>query len=113
MTESARPKGLLDRFSLRARIGILAALVAAVSVVLVSTAAFVTVRASILQALDANLLSRATAAAQSDLADPLALAKVSPALLGAADLRIAFIDARLGFARSVEGQASAPPLGEP
>lgn len=113
MTEPARPKGLLDRFSLRARIGILAALVAAVSVVLVSAAAFLTVRASILQALDANLLNRAVAAAQSDLADPLALSRVSPGLLGAADLRIAFIDSRSGLARSVEGQASAPPLGEP
>ena len=48
----------------------LAALAAALSVVLVSAAAFFTVRANILDTLDANLLQRATAAAQSDLVDP-------------------------------------------
>ena len=69
----SRPDGctarfeLLDRFSLRARIGILAAPLAAVVVVLVSAAAFFIVRANVLATLDANLLQRATAAAQSGI----------------------------------------------
>ncbi|MGQ0574246.1 MAG: ATP-binding protein [Pseudonocardia sp.] len=104
--------GLLDRVRLRWRIGILAALVAAIAVVLVSVAAFVTVRANILQTLDANLLGRAVAAAQSELANPLAITRVSPEVLGAADLRIALIGTT-GFARSADGPASAPPLGLP
>lgn len=112
MTAPPARRGMLDRFSLRARIGILAALVAALAVVLVSIAAFVTVRANILQTLDANLLGRAVAAAQSELADPLAITRVSPDVLGAADLRIALINDS-GIARSAEGAASAPPLGVP
>ncbi len=47
----------LDRFSLRTRIAILAALAATFAVVLVSAAAFFTVRANILDTLDANLYS--------------------------------------------------------
>jgi len=100
---------LLDRFSLGARVGILAALVAAVTVVLVSVAAFVTVRANILATLDANLLQRAVAAAQSELARPQFLTSIPTEVLGAADIRIALIDAS-GRARSAEGPASAPPL---
>jgi len=95
-----------DRFSLRSRIGILAALVAAVAVVLVSAAAFVTVRVNIVQTLDANLLGRAVAAAQSELARPQVLTSIPPEVLGAADLRIALLD-RSGLVRSTEGP---PPL---
>ncbi len=101
---------LLDHFSLRARIGILAALVAALAVILVSTAAFLTVRVTILQTLDANLLQRASAAAQSELADPRALAVIPPEVLGAGDIRIALLLAT-GDGRSAQGLASAPPLG--
>jgi two-component system, OmpR family, sensor histidine kinase MprB len=114
---SRRPDGskprieVLDHFSLRTRIGVLAALVAVLAVVLVSAAAFVTVRVNILQALDANLLDRATKAAQSRLADPRLLANIPPDLLGAGDIRIALLYAS-GQGHSVEGEASAPPLGE-
>jgi len=96
----------LDRFSLRARIGTLAALVAGLAVALVSFAAFVTVRINIMQTLDANLLNRATSAAQSELANPLAITRVSPDVLGAADLRIGLLDA-YGTVLSAEG---SPPL---
>jgi Signal transduction histidine kinase len=101
---------VLDRFSLRARIGILAALVAALAVVLVSGAAFLTVRVNILQTLDANLLQRASAAAQSELADPARLATLPTEVLGAADIRIALVLAD-GRAISAEAEATAPPLG--
>jgi two-component system, OmpR family, sensor histidine kinase MprB len=95
--------------SLRARVGVLAALVAAVAVVLVSVAAYVTVRINILRTLDANLLQRAVAAAQSELARPASLTAIPTEILGAADIRIALLDAS-GLARSAEGPASAPPL---
>nr|WP_037057614.1 HAMP domain-containing sensor histidine kinase [Pseudonocardia asaccharolytica] len=102
---------VLDRVSLRTRIGILAALVAAGAVVLVSLAAFFTVRTSILATLDDNLLQRAYAAAQSRLADPAQLATIPPDVLGAGDIRIALLQAN-AVARSAEGAASAPPLGD-
>ncbi|MGI9003224.1 MAG: sensor histidine kinase [Pseudonocardia sp.] len=100
---------VLDRFSLRARVGVLAALVAALAVVLVSVAAFVTVRANILATLDANLLQRATAAAQSGLADPLLLARIPTEVFGAGDIRLAVLSAG-GSASSAQGESSAPPL---
>ncbi|AEA23043.1 histidine kinase [Pseudonocardia dioxanivorans CB1190] len=105
----------LERISLRARIGILAALVAAAAVVLVSVAAFLIVRANILATLDDNLLQRASAAAQSELADPASLAGIPPEVLGAADIRIALLQtggAGIPKALSAEGPASAPPLGD-
>lgn len=103
---------MLDRFSLRSRIGILAALVAALAVVLVSLAAFLTVRSNILATLDSNLFQRALAAAQSELADPLQLSTIPPEVLGAGDIRIALLTAN-GSAQSAEGQLSAPPIEGP
>jgi two-component system sensor histidine kinase MprB len=103
---------MLDRFSLRSRIGILAALVAALAVVLVSVAAFITVRSNILATLDSNLFQRAVSAAQSELADPLELSRIPPEILGAGDIRIGLVAAN-GQARSAEGQVSAPPIEGP
>ncbi len=100
---------VLDHFSLRSRIGILAALVAGLAVVLVSAAAFLTVRVNLLDSLDANLLQRANAAAQSGL-DPGKLATVPTGIFGAADVRLALVVAD-GTATSAQGPASAPPLG--
>jgi two-component system sensor histidine kinase MprB len=100
---------LLDRVSLRARIGILAAVVAAAVVVLVSASAFFVVRANVLQTLDDNLLQRATAAAQSNI-DPRTLAQVPTQVVGAADIKLALVFAD-GTAASVQGPTSAPPLG--
>ncbi len=114
----SRPDGstarveMLDRFSLRSRIGILAALVAALAVVLVSLAAFLTVRSNILATLDSNLFQRAVFAAQSELADPVELSRIPPEILGAGDIRIGLVAAS-GQARSAEGQASAPPIAGP
>ncbi|HXV92859.1 MAG TPA: HAMP domain-containing sensor histidine kinase [Pseudonocardia sp.] len=101
---------MLDRFSLRTRIGVLAALVAMGAVVLVSVAAFLTVRITILQTLDTNLLQRATAAAQGGLSNPEYLASVPTEVLGAGDIRLALLAAN-GIAQSAEGPVSAPPLG--
>lgn len=101
----------LERFSLRARIGVLAAAVAAAAVVLVSAAAFFIVRNSILATLDDNLLDRATSAAQSSLARPELLATVPSEILGAGDIKVALLYSS-GLAQSAEGQASAPPLSD-
>ncbi|MFR9805511.1 sensor histidine kinase [Pseudonocardia sp. RS010] len=106
---SARER--LDRVSLRARIGILAAAVAAGAVVLVSLAAFFIVRQSILETLDDNLYQRAAAAAQSELAKPELISTIPPEVLGAGDIRVALLYAS-GFAQSAEGPASAPPLSD-
>jgi two-component system sensor histidine kinase MprB len=97
--------------SLRVRIGILAALVSAGAVILVSAAAFLIVRQNILAALDANLLQRATAAARSELVDPQTLALTPTGALGAGDIKIALLYGN-GLFQSVRGPASAPPLGE-
>ena len=99
-----------DHVSLRSRIGVLAALVAGLMVVLVSVAAFVTVRVNIMDTLDSNLLQRAYAAAQSDLVDPQQLARLPPEAFGAGDIRLALVSANSTFI-SAEGQVSAPPLG--
>ncbi len=113
---SARPDGsvprieVLDRFSLRSRISILAALAAAVAVALVSAAAFLLVRENLLDTLDANLLQRATGAAAGGL-DTRQLAGVPTQVFGAADIRLAVIAAD-GSAVSAQGEGSAPPLGE-
>ncbi|HVL84175.1 MAG TPA: HAMP domain-containing sensor histidine kinase [Pseudonocardia sp.] len=107
---SGRPDGsvprleVLDRFSLRARVGILAGLVAAGAVVLVSVAAFVTVRANILATLDTNLFQRATAAAGSDLVDPRQLAVLPTEVFGAGDIRLAVVFGN-GLAEFAEGAA--------
>ncbi|GAA4547254.1 HAMP domain-containing sensor histidine kinase [Pseudonocardia xishanensis] len=109
MTDTLLPR--LERVSLRARIGILAAVVAAAVVLLVSTAAFFVVRGSLLASLDENLKQRAVAAAQSQLARPELLATVPSEILGAADIKVALLYSS-GLAQSAEGAASAPPLSE-
>ncbi len=103
---------LLDRVSLRARIGILAAAVAALVVVLVSLSAYFVVRANVLDTLDANLEQRAVAAAGSSI-DPAQLARVPTQVFGAADIRLAVVLANGTFASpaSPQGGLSAPPLG--
>ncbi|WP_232660538.1 sensor histidine kinase [Pseudonocardia sp. TRM90224] len=119
---SRRPDGstprieALDNFSLRSRIGILAALVAGLAVVLVSAAAFITVRVNIMQSLDDNLLQRATALAESDL-EPQELVAYPTELSGAADIRLGLLSSDSGNGRvalySAANQDSAPPVGAP
>ena len=97
--------------SLRARIGVLAAVAAAGAVILVSVVAFFIVRQNILASLDANLLQRATAAAQSELVDPQQLASTPTGALGAGDIRLALLYEN-GLAQSARGAVTAPPLGD-
>ena len=81
-----------------------------VAVILVSVVAFFIVRQNILASLDANLLQRATAAAQSELVDPQQLASTPTGALGAGDIRLALLYEN-GLAQSARGAATAPPLG--
>jgi two-component system, OmpR family, sensor histidine kinase MprB len=117
LVPSTRPDGsmprfaVLDRASLRARIGVLAAMMAALAVVLVSGAAYFVVRANVLDALDSNLTERAVATVSSGLT-PAQLLTIPPQALGAADSKLAIV-LDTGRAYSAQGQASAPPLGEP
>jgi two-component system, OmpR family, sensor histidine kinase MprB len=101
----------LARLSLRARIGILAALAVGLAVATTSVVAFLTVRMQLYERLDTNLLERAEAAVDSPLAEPDQLARIPAEVLGAADVRIASMQAD-GSARSALGEVSAPPLGE-
>ncbi|ANY09872.1 histidine kinase [Pseudonocardia sp. HH130630-07] len=96
---------------MRARIGVLAALVAATMVLLVSAAAFLVVRQNLTSSLDETLLLRAQSAAESDLINPQLLAALPPAVLGAADLHIALIYSS-GVYTSAD-PSSTPPVGEP
>ncbi|MEV1294577.1 HAMP domain-containing sensor histidine kinase [Pseudonocardia sp. NPDC049635] len=100
-----------ERFTLRARIGVLAALVAAAMVLIVSMAAFLVVRQNLTSSLDENLRQRAYLAAQSDLINPQLLATLPPAVLGAADLHIALLYSS-GVYTSAD-ESSIPPVGEP
>ncbi|MBP2371034.1 sensor histidine kinase [Pseudonocardia parietis] len=100
-----------ERFTLRARIGVLAALVAAAMVLIVSSAAFLVVRQNLTSSLDETLRQRAYAAAQSELSNPQLLAALPPAVLGAADLHIALVYGS-GLATSSD-PTSMPPVGEP
>jgi two-component system sensor histidine kinase MprB len=84
---------------------------AAGAVILVSVVAFFIVRQNILASLDANLLQRATAAAQSELVDPQQLASTQTGALGAGDIRLALLYDN-GRAQSARGAVTAPPLGE-
>jgi two-component system, OmpR family, sensor histidine kinase MprB len=116
LVPSTRPDGslprfaVLDRASLRARIGVLAATMAALAVVLVSGAAYFVVRANVLDALDSNLTERAVATVSSGLT-PSQLLTIPPQALGAADSKLAII-LDTGQAYSAQGRASAPPLGD-
>ncbi|OLL75577.1 Osmosensitive K+ channel histidine kinase KdpD [Pseudonocardia sp. Ae168_Ps1] len=100
-----------ERFTLRARIGVLAALVAAAMVLIVSAAAFLVVRQNLTSSLDETLQLRAQAAAESDLINPQLLAALPPAVLGAADLHIALVYAS-GVYTSAD-PTSMPPVDGP
>ena len=82
--------------------------------VLVSVAAYVTVRVSLLRQVDDSLFDRARAAASGPLGNQQALAQVPSEALGAADIRIALLRAdRVVFSsKTEEGAYRNPPLGQ-
>ena len=85
------------RRSLASRVTLLAGMAVGLSVALVALAGFLTVRAQMYSTLDESLLDRATAAAQINTLSALTNRSVPSWALGAADVRIGFIDARDGI----------------
>lgn len=83
--------------SLRVRVTALAAICVGSAVALVSLAGFVTVRTSLYDQLDANLLQRAETL-RSTLIGAQQLDDVSQAIFGAADIRVAVVDTNTGRA---------------
>ena len=81
------------RRSLAGRVTLLATIAVGLSVAIVALAGFATVRMQMMSSLDASLLERAGAAARSDALSVLTHQRVPSWMLGAADVRIGFIDA--------------------
>jgi two-component system sensor histidine kinase MprB len=82
------------RRSLASRVTLLAGLAVGLSVAIVALAGFATVRMQMYSSLDQSLLERATAAARSNALSVLQSQEVPSWALGAADVRIGFINAR-------------------
>lgn len=85
------------RMSLRVRVTALAAACVGTAVALVSLAGFVTVRTSLYDQLDADLLQRATSL-RAALPDAAELGNTSNVIAGAADIRIGVLDGPSGQA---------------
>jgi two-component system sensor histidine kinase MprB len=82
------------RRSLASRVTLLATFAVGLSVAIVALAAFLTVRHQMQASLDDSLLDRARAAARSNALGELTARKIPSSVLGAADVRIGFINAR-------------------
>ncbi|MFI0463285.1 ATP-binding protein [Saccharopolyspora sp. 5N102] len=101
-----RPKGRFQRVSLRNRVTWLAAVCVAGAVALVSVAAFVTVRDSLYQQLDDNLVERAVEAAEGPLVRTADLQQVPVAFFVAQNFKISVLSAD----GVVVGPADRPPM---
>jgi two-component system sensor histidine kinase MprB len=85
------------RRSLASRVALLTTVAVGVSVALVALAAYATVRIQMQRTLDDSLLERASAAASTRALSVLSAQRVPSWTLGAADVRIGFLDAGGGF----------------
>jgi len=102
------------RRSLASRVTLLAGMAVGLSVALVALAGFATVRTQMYSTLDESLLDRATAAAQTNTLSVLTNRRVPSWALGAADVRIGFIDARDGVDIDAVDRGDSPvTLGKP
>ncbi|HEY0902850.1 MAG TPA: HAMP domain-containing sensor histidine kinase [Marmoricola sp.] len=81
------------RRSLASRVTLLSTLAVGFAVSIVAFAAYATVRAQTVGALDDSLRARAYAAARTDTLDVLSQERIPSWALGAADVRISFVDA--------------------
>jgi two-component system sensor histidine kinase MprB len=103
--------GLHYKRSLASRVTLLATLAVGLSVAIVALAAFATVRMQMISSLDESLLERAKAAASTNALSVLTQQRVPSWTLGAADVRIGFIDAG-GDITSVD-RGETVPIGSP
>ncbi|WP_110207737.1 HAMP domain-containing sensor histidine kinase [Nocardioides daejeonensis] len=97
--------------SLASRVTVLTTLAVGLTVAFVALGAYVTVRVQMQSTLDAALLDRAERAAQTSTLAELNRAEFPSWAFGAADVRIAFLNA-VGRGRSIDG-AGEIPLGTP
>lgn len=106
-----RDTGRWQRVSLRNRVTLLAAICVAGAVALVSIGAFVTVRDSLYEQVDNNLMERATQAVSgTQVVVGPQLQSVPAAFFAAANLKIALVRAD---GKAVTGKGKAPPWGTP
>ncbi|MGH3412965.1 MAG: ATP-binding protein, partial [Marmoricola sp.] len=83
-----------------------------ITVRVVAFAGYFTVGVQTMKTMDDSLREGAAAAAQSQTLDTLSAAHIPPGLLGAADIKIIFLDGASGIARSVD-DGPIPGLGHP
>ncbi|WP_084596819.1 sensor histidine kinase [Nocardioides aequoreus] len=95
------------RRSLASRVTLLTTIAVGLAVTGVAFAAYATVRMQTLDSLDESLRTRAAQAAHTDTLEVLQRQQVPPWMLGAADVKILFLDARTGLIQSADGQTSA------
>ncbi len=86
----------MSKLSLANRVSALTAVAVGVAVAVASLAAFVAVRQQLYSSLDASLLNRATAAAEAGVVPEAIVRQIPSAMLGAADVRFATVQAN-GF----------------
>lgn len=99
------------RRSLASRVALLTALALGASVAFMAATAFVTMRMQVLSSLDQSLLDRATKAASFSTLEDMTRLRVPGWMLGAADVRVAFVDVN---GRTISADAGPPvQLGEP
>jgi two-component system sensor histidine kinase MprB len=99
--------GFGPTMTLRKRIGMLAALAAGVSVLIVSVATYWTIRMSLTNQMDDSLLTRARGVVAAAQVNPAALSSSSDFTFGAADIRIAIV-----FAATDQGPDIMLPHGK-
>ncbi len=97
--------------SLASRVTLLATMAVGLSVAIVALAAYMTVRVQMMNSLDESLLERASAAARTNTLSVLTQQRIPSWTLGAADVRIGFIDAN-GQISTVDRQSESVRLGQ-
>ena len=100
------------RRSLASRVTLLTTMAVGIAVTGVAFAAFATVRMQSMNSLDESLHTRAAQAARVDTLDALSRDQIPPWALGAADVKIIFLDALNGTVRGATN-SSAGQIGTP
>lgn len=119
MSQPGRPgtgvwSGLQYRRSLASRVTLLTTVAVGFAVSVVAFAAYATVRTQTVNSLDESLRSRAAQAASTDTLDALIQYRIPPWALGAADVKIIFVDASSSPAAFYNLDPNDPfPLGSP
>ncbi len=100
------------RRSLASRVTLLTTMAVGFAVTAVAFAAYATVRMQGMQSLDESLRSRASQASHADTLDALSREAIPPWALGAADVKIMFLNSVSGTIRGASSSAAAQ-IGQP